>query len=80
MRRPHFPGAAKTEVAGRVSGLERAEQRDPHQHRIVFFLFHGDRTCTAKLQLIRSALFAVIATDQERIKIIDPFPDQTVNI
>src|SRR5690606_22289933 len=73
-------GTTEPEIAGAFAGLEAGQHGDAHQHRVVFAILHAGRARAAEHHLVGAALRAVVARDHERIVVLDPLPDETVEI
>src|ERR1700730_11389120 len=73
-------GAAKPQAVCSRTRLERTQECDPHQYGIAFPVLETQRTGTAELEFVRIALLTAVATDQERVEILDPLPDEPMQI
>ena len=62
------------------SRVERRQHRHAHQHRVVLAVVDRQRAGAAELQPVGIALVAVVAGDQQRGEVVDPFPDQAVQV
>ena len=60
--------------------LEGAQKRDSHQDGVIFPIFETERTGAAELEFVGIALIAAVAAHDQSIEVIDPLPDESMQI
>ena len=72
--------APKSHRRAGVARLHARQHRDAHEDRVVFLLLHRECAGAAEAQSIRIALLAVVAGNEHRAQVVDPFPDDAVQV
>ena len=72
--------AAKAERAGGVDRAKRRQKGDARQHGIAVAIDDADGASAAEFQQVGIAPGTAVACDEQRIEIVDPFPDDAVQV
>ena len=79
-----FPSCGRTQRKPSVlvlsAAVEGRQQRDAHEHRVAVAVDDVDGAGAAEFQQVGIALRAAVARDEERVEVVDPFPDEAVQV